>query len=78
MNDTAKMFLHAEAVPNNTNSSVVWGIRIWNEWASNRTTVVAGNAKIAQLTIPLLEMHPVDIVYWMGKFVLEVHKTDGS
>ena len=38
---------------------------------------VAGIHRIVPLTTPLLEIPPADLAYWMGKFVLEVHK-DGS
>ena len=39
---------------------------------------IAGIQGIVSLTTPLLEMSHVDLAYRMGKFVLEVHKKDGS
>ena len=53
MSDAAEASLRAKAVSNTTKSSMVWGIRVWNEWASNRATAVAGNDEVAQMTMPL-------------------------
>ena len=78
VSDADEASLRAEAIPNNTKSTTDWGICIWNEWSTSRVATVAGVQGIAPLTTPLLEMSHVDLAYWMGKFVLEVRKKDGS
>ena len=78
VSDAKEVSLRAGAIPNNTKSTTDWGIRVWNEWATSRLTTIAGDHGIAPLTTPLLEMSHVNLAYWMGKFVLEVRKKDGS
>ncbi len=50
--------------------------RVWNEWRAQRATCLTNG--VVPVTTPLLEMPPVDLSYWMGKFVLEVRKKGGS
>ena len=52
--------LRAGAILNNKKASKAWGIRILNEWAIGRATLVAADG-IASLTTPLLEMSHVDL-----------------
>ena len=33
---------------------------------------------VVDVNTPLFEMPPTDFAYWIGKFILEVRKTDGS
>ena len=77
VSDAKEVSIRAGAIPDNIKASTEWGIRIWNEWATSRATAVADGG-IAPLTTPLLEMSRVDLGYWMGKFVLDVRKKDGS
>ena len=54
---------------------IVFGM---NGLLTTRLMTVAGIHGIVPLTTPLLEIPPADLAYWMGKFVLEVRKKDGS
>ena len=67
VSDAEEVSLRAGAIPNNTKSTTDWGIRVWNEWVSSRSTTVAGVDGIVPLTTPLLEIPHVDVAYWMGK-----------
>lgn len=51
-----------------------WGICDWNEWEASGTFSTAGVDGIVPVSTPLLEIPHADLVYWMGKFVLEVQK----
>ena len=70
--------LRAGAIPTNTKATTDWGICVWTEWAASRATTIAGVHGILPLTTLLLNIPHVNIAYWMEKFVLEVHKKDGS
>lgn len=63
-------------IPKNTKSTTC--IHVWNEWATSRSTTIAGVHGIVPLTTLLLEMPHVNLACWIGKFVLAVCKKDGS
>ena len=62
------------AIPEKTKSMAAWGIRVWNDWAATRVAVISETDRLI-VTTPLLEIPVEDLVYWMGKFVLEARKT---
>ncbi len=76
VSDDAELDLRATAVPANTKATTDWGIRVWKEWAESRPGEVGSSR--ALVTTPLLELSPENLAYWMGKFVLEVRKKDGT
>ena len=76
VSDVSESILRSGAVPANTKTCTEWGVRVWNEWAQSRAAPVTGN--ISPPSTPLLELSIVDLAYWMGKFVLEVRKKDGT
>ena len=52
-------------------------MRIWNDWAAVRGAAACATSSEADrsvLTTLLMEMPVEDLVYWMGKFVLEAWK----
>jgi len=54
-------------------------MRIWNDWAAvcgAAACATNSEANRSVVTTLLLEMPVEDLVYWMGKFVLEVRKAD--
>ena len=75
VSDVAEASLRAGAIPSNTKASTEWGIRVWEEWAACRKISTAGIDGVVPVNTPLL---PADLAYWLGKFVLEVRKKDGS
>ena len=68
--------MRATAIPTNTKHSTDWGIRVWQEWAGSRAAQDGGI--FDPLTTPLLQLSPESLAYWMGKFVLEVRKQNGT
>ena len=46
-------------------------------WAASRAITTAGVHGIVPLTTPLLDIPHIDLAYWMGKFILEVHAQEG-
>ena len=78
VSDVAEASLRAGAIPSNTKASTEWGIRVWDEWAACRKISTAGVDGVVPVNTPLLQMLPADLAYWLGKFVLEVRKKDGS
>ena len=76
VSDTDEVVLRGNAIPGKTKATTEWGMRVWNDWASSRVTKT--DRTRADVTTPLLQMPPEDLAHWMGKFVLEVRKVDGS
>ena len=76
VSDESELQIRGTAVPVKTKAATEWGIRIWNEWSSQRPpSFVSG---VVPVTTTLLEIPPADLAYWMGKFVLEVRKKNGG
>ena len=50
VSDAEEVSLQAGAIPNNAKSTTDWGIRVWNEWVTSRSTTVAGVHGIVPLT----------------------------
>lgn len=67
----------ANAVPDKTKAVTVWGISIYSEWASQRTTKASSVAGIRNLETPLLTMNNEELAYWLGKLILEIRKKNG-
>ena len=70
-------------VPIKTKQATAWGISAWTDWASARgasgsSSTSDSSSNRAEVTTDLLEMSVEDFAYWLGKFVLEVRKQDGS
>ena len=70
-------------VPIKTKQATAWGISAWTDWASARgasgsSSISDSSSNRAEVTTDLLEMSVEDFAYWLGKFVLEVRKQDGS
>ena len=65
-------------VPQNTKNITDWGIRVWSDWSASRRVSESDDASRAAVTTPLLDMQVEDFAYWLGKFVLEARKSDGS
>ena len=78
VSDADEASLCATAIPSNSKAATDWGIRVWNDWAKCRPKPTADSDGIVPLTTPLLEIPPVDLSYWLRKFVLEIRKRDGS
>ena len=51
---------------------------IYSEWAAARIIKNSTMPNVCDLTTPLLDMKPEEIAYWMGRFVLEIRKKDGT
>ena len=67
------------AIPEKTKCVTDWGIRVWSEWAANRSSSSHDHeGVVVDVNTPLLEIPATDFAYWLGKFILEVRKTDGS
>ncbi len=75
VSDADEASLRALAIPANSKAATDWGVRVWNDWAKDRAMSVVDG--IVPVTTPLLEIPPLDLVYWFRKFVLEVRKRDG-
>ena len=77
VNDATEEQLRLTRIPEKSKSATAWGIRVWNDWATARASMVetAGHAPVGT---PLLQMQVEDLAYWMSKFVLEARKADGS
>ena len=69
------MRLHA--IPENTRSATDWGIRVWKDWAGARASSSSSEGRCSVST-PLLLMPVDDFAYWLGKFILEARKKDGT
>lgn len=74
--DSEEARIREGAVPAKTKANTDWGMRVWSQWASERAVKVDGSR--SPVSTPLLQMSPEDLAYWMGKFVLEVRKRDGT
>ena len=76
VNDDTENQLRLTRIPEKTKSSTAWGIRVWSDWATARSTIeTAGHAPAGT---PLVQMRVEDVAYWMSKFVLEARKADGT
>ncbi len=53
-------------------------MKAWTDWACSRLISPANVVSRVLPTTLLLDMPPGDLAYWMGKFVLEVRKQNGS
>ena len=62
------------AIPQKTIAATTWGTNIYSEWAGTRIIKNSTMPNVCNLTTPLLDMKPEEIVHWMGKFVLEIRK----
>ena len=51
---------------------------MWDDWAAARPASSDTDHDHVPVTTPLLNIPVSDLVYWMGKFVLETRKTDGQ
>lgn len=78
VSDTVEEEYRLSRVPAKTQKATAWGIRVWNEWASIRGASSSETVGRLPVTTPLLEMTSEDLGYWLGKFVLEVRKVDGT
>ena len=76
--DSKELQLRAYAIPEKTKSNTNWGMRVWTEWAITRVSSPVDLESRLVPTTPLLDMPPDDFAYWMGKFVLELRKQNGS
>ena len=74
VSDADEVSLRATAIPSNSKAATDWGIPVWNDWAKCRPKPTADSDGIVPLTTPLLEIPPVDLSYWLRKFVLEIRK----
>ena len=75
ISDEDEAILRSGAVPQKTQSTTDWGIRVWKEWAAERNPQSAdGRCRLSSF---LLLMSVDDFSYWLGKFVVEVRK-DGT
>ncbi len=64
--DFDEVELRESAVPRNIKATAEWGIRVWREWSAQRATCFPTNGLgVVSTTTPLLEMPPVDLLYWM-------------
>ena len=79
VSDTTEEELRLTRIPQKTKQLTEWGVRAWNEWAATRgassSEPVTDHVPV---TTPLVQMSGDDFAYWLGKFVLEVRKVDGS
>ena len=66
------------AIPQKTIAATAWGMNIYSEWAAARIIKNSTMPNVCDLTTPLLDMKPGEIAYWMGKFILEIRKKDGT
>ena len=78
VSDELEQQRRGNAIPGNTKAATSWGVGIFSEWASKRIVKAASIPGIRSLETPLLEMEREEIAYWMGKFVLEIRKQNGS
>ena len=77
VDDSAEERHRLSSIPEKTKSVTAWGFRVWTEWAAVRATESDTHGRLP-VTTPLLEMGAEDLAYWLGKFVLETRKADGS
>ena len=73
--DEDEAILRSGAVPQKTQSTTDWGIRVRKEWAAERNSQSADG--LCPLSSSLLLMSVDDFSYWLAKFVVEVRKKDG-
>ncbi len=67
VSDNDEVALRESAVPRNIKATTEWGVRVWREWSAQRATCFPANGLgVVSATTPLLEMPPVDLLYWMG------------
>ena len=76
ISDEDEAILRSGAVPQKTQSTTDWGIRVWKEWAAERNPQSADGR--CPLSSSLLLMSVDDFSYWLAKFVVEVRKKDGT
>ncbi len=76
--DAKEKEIRSKAIPDKTKATTDWGMKAWTDWACSRLISPADVVSRVLPTTPLLDMPPGDLAYWMGKFVLEVRKQNGS
>ena len=64
------------AIAKNTEKSTTWAVNIWKEWSENRQKLCPG--QIQEWPIHLCLGKPMELNYWLSKFVLEARKEDCS
>ena len=76
ISDEDEAILRSGAVPQKTQSTTDWEIRVWKEWAAERNPQSADGR--CSLSSSLLLMSVDDFSYWLAKFIVEVRKKDGT
>ncbi len=76
--DANEKEMRSLAISGKTKATIDWRMKAWADWAFARQISPADVESRVIPTTPLLDMPPDDLAYWMGKFVLEVRKVNGS
>ena len=78
ISDSKELDIRSSAVSSKTKACATWEIRVWSDWSSGRIAASVDVASRVSPMTPLLEMPVEDFAYWLGKFVLEVCKQNGT
>ena len=60
VSDAEEVERRAAAIPEKTKSVTEWGIRVWNDWASSRSSSHEREGTVVDVNTPLVEMPPTD------------------
>ena len=63
------------AVPKNTDKCTNWALNIWKEWSTHRQKQFSSHS---QWPTHLMITQPIELDYWLSKFMLEARKANGD
>ena len=70
VSDATEDKLRLTRIPEKTQKSTAWGMRVWDDWAAACPASSDTDHDHVPVTTPLLDMPVSDLAYCMSKFVL--------
>ena len=64
-----------KSIPKNTEKSTTWSVNVWKEWSAHRRQTCTS---YTDWPTHLLIAQPIELDYWLCKFVLETKKSNGE
>ena len=80
--------LLSQFVPKNTQYNTKWAVKLFEEWQRSRSNTIAQReavgvegvnvSNVEDVRVPLEQMSPYSVNFWLCKFICEVAKTTGE
>ena len=65
-------------VPKKTQANTSWALNLWRQWSVCRAETILPAETGCHLLSDITKMKITDVVFWLQRFILEVHKSNGS